>query len=487
MPLDPLDHETLYTFTLHAPSGAEIEAEELRATVERAGFGVEVGAAAAAAGQARVFGDAPRVSSQSFAFSAEPVDPSEPVLVTLAPADMTAGMPAELAVSMGVTVVGAFAFHEYAAASLSTVDVHVWSTNEDRVLPVLARVGELARELGLIIHDDRIDVLEDDEFERDSDSDTDSDSGGAYDPVASDLAEYAPAHPVLLVELWRAHREDLLDANAIDERDGSVDPARVIGLTQQTFATPDGAELLAVSVRGNRTALLLGPEYETAERMFIDGVEVDLPAGAWTDIHLVGHRGHLLIGSADWVDTDDDELAVAVYAAPGELQSSFGIVGGGEVTVAQSHVVIGFSDESIHGGDDLAQNGVIAYDFSGELTLAYQRDFGSDAVDVADCYALVHVDQDVVACYPYDEFPIVLLDLATNTQRVIDTPAPRGFRALTIVGDVAWLHGAYSTNAVFRPDLATGVIEGVAMTPSVLLLTGISGGRFLAAGSHGYT
>ncbi|MBC7462511.1 MAG: hypothetical protein H7287_14235, partial [Thermoleophilia bacterium] len=58
---------------------------------------------------------------------------------------------------------------------------------------------------------------------------------------------------------------------------------------------------------------------------------------------------------------------------------------------------------------------------------------------------------------------------------------------LTIVGDVAWLHGAYSTNAVFRLDLATGVIDGVAMTPSVLLLAGISGGRFLAAGSHGYT
>lgn len=353
MPLDPLDHETLYTFTLHAPSGAVIEGDALLGAMHAAAFDVELGAAAAAAGQARVFGDAPPVASDSFAFSAAPREASEPVLVTFAPADVTAGMPTELAASLGVTMVGAFAFHPYAAASLSTVDVHVWSMDEPRVLRVLARVGELGAALGLIIHDDRIDVLEDEEYDFDSGSDPDAE----FDPAADDIAEYAPVTPTLLVDLWRAHREDLLDARAIDERDGSVDPARLIGLAQESFAAPGDAELLCVSVRDTRTALLIGPEYETAERCFVDGVELPLPEGAWTEVHLVGDRGFLLVGSADWVDTDEYQQAVAIYAAPGDLQSSFGIHAGGEVTVADAHLVLGFSDETIYGGDDLAENG----------------------------------------------------------------------------------------------------------------------------------
>lgn len=86
-----------------------------------------------------------------------------------------------------------------------------------------------------------------------------------------------------------------------------------------------------------------------------------------------------------------------------------------DVVVTKDFIVITYFDES--GGE-----GINIYNLNGVKLFNYEEFFGSDSVDVFDCYATSFVKDNQIIFCPYTEFPLVLLNIETKTQQIWEIP-----------------------------------------------------------------
>jgi hypothetical protein len=392
-----------------------------------------------------------------FGFRADAVDGALPVVVVYVP-DRLFG---------AAERVGAFGFSPYDRSggySLGEVRVFIGGDDEAVARKAIATVAAFAEPLGLFVSDE--------DGYRDEDDST-----------------CIPATTDRLQDSWRAWRGKLEDSRAQCDEDGSVRNDRVTGVRQDRRTVDVGdAELIAYDVTHDGSYVALARAGDTPVAL-VDGRTVAVPAGEWTGIAAAPTGGIVLFGLAHGRERPPGRhrgrCDVAFMDADGGVRAITTAPCGG-VVVTDNHVVLTFCDEQVYGGDELMRHGLVAYDFDGNVALRYQDDV-EGAVDIADCYAACHVRDDTIAFYAYDDFDLVLLDLATKQQVAHPTPTPRGHSAISIHDDVAYLHAPYHSDELYRWRIGSPTMESVGRFPRRQGLRGLRDGRFVSNGDSGYT
>jgi hypothetical protein len=293
-----------------------------------------------------------------------------------------------------------------------------------------------------------------------------------------------------LMDDWRRWREEIEDRRSISLRDGSVRADRVLGLQQRSVDygfSDEMGQIIDVDIDSAERLTILAEE-PTGDALTVwrDGAPVQLPQAStrWGKVWRLPDDGFALFGSSQ-PDQPWDRDTLALFTPEGEMRGT-ATVPEGLVAVTDRHLFIGYDDEQIFSADEYGRSGAIAVDFDGTVTMRYFADV-EGALPIDDVYAATHVNGDVVAFYAYESFSLVLLDLVSHTQTVIEMPQPEGFSALTIDEGVAYLHAPYDSAGVFRWQIGSPDMEMIGVFPDENGLVGLPRGRFYAVGTHGYT
>jgi hypothetical protein len=153
-----------------------------------------------------------------------------------------------------------------------------------------------------------------------------------------------------------------------------------------------------------------------------------------------------------------------------------------DVIVTKDFIVVTQFDEAAIGGD-----GVCVYDFQGNRLFNYHEVFGANSVEIFDCYAASLVKENQIIFCPYTEFPLVLFDIETKTQRIWKTPDEiHGSDAITMLNDKVYFYSPYSEQTgIFEWQIGSERTEKIGEYSSYL--RGLPNGKFLARNNSGYT
>ena len=107
--------------------------------------------------------------------------------------------------------------------------------------------------------------------------------------------------------------------------------------------------------------------------------------------------------------------------------------------------------------------GVVVFSHDGSLEFGYKTQFGDEAVDIADCYALYPDNAQVVWFVPYPRFPLVQLELPGRRQDVPGMPGPfHESHAMCATDDAFFFHSNYKEDAsILAWSRRGGLVEKV--------------------------
>jgi hypothetical protein len=174
----------------------------------------------------------------------------------------------------------------------------------------------------------------------------------------------------------------------------------------------------------------------------------------------------------------------AIVSQTGEVRSRFSVGDGVEdAIVLGEHIVCSYFDEgALWGG--LGAEGICVFGEAGKLVLGYHSDVAG-AIQISDCYCMAPVGIDEVCFSAYTEFPIVVFNVRTGSQRVYELPESLAGCAALSSGDAGYyMHGPYSA----RSDIVywTPGSDPVRVGAHEGKLRGMRGGTFLTTTPVGY-
>ncbi len=106
----------------------------------------------------------------------------------------------------------------------------------------------------------------------------------------------------------------------------------------------------------------------------------------------------------------------------GSVKQSFSVGDAVEnIVVTKDYIVVSYFDEGVFGDIAPSDQGIGVFSKNGEYVLGYRSSI-LGAVEVADCYAMSHVDKNKIVFFPYTDFEIVILDIDKKEQQVFQTP-----------------------------------------------------------------
>lgn len=176
-----------------------------------------------------------------------------------------------------------------------------------------------------------------------------------------------------------------------------------------------------------------------------------------------------------------------IFNRAGKMLTSF-CAGDGiqDVVVCGCHIAVTYFDEGIFGGVSPSLEGVSIFNRAGEFVFGYHSQFGYERASIADCYAACADVRGRLCIFPYTEFPVVRIDLASRVREVFSTPEiVHGASAISLTDDRGFLWGPYhQAGEFFEVPLGSPSATNVGTYPGPL--RGLPGGKFLALRSFGY-
>lgn len=183
--------------------------------------------------------------------------------------------------------------------------------------------------------------------------------------------------------------------------------------------------------------------------------------------------------------SDEGNNAV-IYDFYGNLIQKF-LAGDGiqDVIVHFDKIIISYFDEGVCGNEGPNNDGLAVFDFSGKQVYGFNSSTNSG--QILDCYCLCKHGANKVLFYPYDEFKVYELDLATLEVVSFKTPKEfKGASAMSSVEDNIIFHSSYDHKSSFflwnREN--NKVTQFGRCAPG---LKGLLSGKFLRYGEHGFT
>jgi len=157
-----------------------------------------------------------------------------------------------------------------------------------------------------------------------------------------------------------------------------------------------------------------------------------------------------------------------------------------DIVIQTNKIVISYFDEGIFGYIQPGEQGLVVFDFNGNILFKYHDSYGH-IVDIAHCYSMCPKGKKTVLFSVYDEFPLIELNLDTYSQTIHKPPEKlNGSSSITSSGSDIFFHAPYlDKRGIYKWSIGNENTEKVGeYTP---YLRGLSKGRFLSRGDYGYT
>jgi hypothetical protein len=171
----------------------------------------------------------------------------------------------------------------------------------------------------------------------------------------------------------------------------------------------------------------------------------------------------------------------------GIIQTTF-MAGDGveDVVVLNNKIIISYFDEGVFSGIGSSDQGVVVFDFEGNILFGYRDKYGHQ-VDIADCYCLSAKTHNTVLFLMYPGFPLVELSLDGYEHTVRNIPEKLyGASSVTNMGDEVFFHAPYADNrTIFKWTIGGNKIEKIGEYSG--RLRGLQRARFLSKCETGYT
>jgi hypothetical protein len=239
--------------------------------------------------------------------------------------------------------------------------------------------------------------------------------------------------------------------------------------------------------------------------------DIDLtPSGSWIAVTEFGKNQWVSFGGKNVpipfacrfpiIRAVNDDTALVVDARAGDQNNGWILNSSGEVTAnfyagdaildvltSDRFIVITYFDESACYSNGIEGNGVAVFDLSGEFLCGYAETFGTEAVDIYDCYAACWDDHGHVVFLPYTDFPLVYWNVPDRRQQIMILPGNvEGSNAVTVLNDEVFFYSPYDDQSgIYRWYVGSKTADRVGSYEKSV--RGLAGGRFFAVDRGGYT
>jgi hypothetical protein len=132
-----------------------------------------------------------------------------------------------------------------------------------------------------------------------------------------------------------------------------------------------------------------------------------------------------------------------IYDMKGEVLRHF-FVGDGinDIEVVRDKIIVTYFDEGVYGRYGPGREGLVVFDFNGEIAISYNEKHGGQII--SDCYCICKHGTNRILFFPYTEFPLIELNLDTGKEWRYDVPELlKGSNALTSTADSVIFHSPY--------------------------------------------
>jgi hypothetical protein len=156
-----------------------------------------------------------------------------------------------------------------------------------------------------------------------------------------------------------------------------------------------------------------------------------------------------------------------------------------DIEVNRSRIIITYFDEGVYGKDGPNNEGLVIFDFKGNILSRYNEKHGNQII--SDCYCICSHGVNRVLFLPYTEFPLIELNLDTGDEKKFEIPENlKGSNGLTSTADNIIFHSPYEDKRgiyKWKPGDKTAVKIGEYSQR----LRGLKNGKFISIGEKGFT
>lgn len=146
---------------------------------------------------------------------------------------------------------------------------------------------------------------------------------------------------------------------------------------------------------------------------------------------------------ADSRTNDDEANNCFVYDLNGNALKHF-YAGDGiqDIEVLREKIVITYFNEGVYGTDGPNNQGLVVFDFDGNILSKYNEKHGDQII--SDCYCICKHGANPVLFLPYTEFPLIELNLDTGDEKKYKIPEQlKGSNGLTSNAEFVTFHSPY--------------------------------------------
>jgi hypothetical protein len=156
-----------------------------------------------------------------------------------------------------------------------------------------------------------------------------------------------------------------------------------------------------------------------------------------------------------------------------------------DIEIVRDKIIVTYFDEGVYGTHGPNNEGLVMFDFKGEILLKYNEKHGDQVI--SDCYCICKHGANRILFLPYTDFPLIELNLDTGEEKRHEIPeAVKGSNGLTSTADCIIFHSPYEDKrGLYRWRIGEKKIERIGEYSE--RLRGLKNGRFISAGDRGFT
>lgn len=175
-----------------------------------------------------------------------------------------------------------------------------------------------------------------------------------------------------------------------------------------------------------------------------------------------------------------------IYDFKGNLLRQF-FVGDGvqDIEILHDKIIVTYFDEGVYGDDGPNNEGLVIFDFKGEILLKYKEKHGDQII--SDCYCICKHGTNRILFLPYTDFLLIELNLDNGEEiKYVIPEEVKGSNGLTSTADSIIFHSPYEDKrGLYKWKTGEKKVEKIGEYSEGL--RGLKNGRFMTKGEKGFT
>jgi hypothetical protein len=156
-----------------------------------------------------------------------------------------------------------------------------------------------------------------------------------------------------------------------------------------------------------------------------------------------------------------------------------------DIEVLRDKIIVTYFDEGVYGTDGPNNEGLVLFDFDGNILSKYNEKHGDQII--SDCYCICKHGANRVLFLPYNDFPLIELNLDTGDEKKYEIPEQlKGSNGLSSTADSIIFYSPYEDKrGIYKWKTGDKTAERIGEYSEGL--RGLKNGRFISRGQKGFT